>query len=140
MLDFVAVSHDGFAITGCWANIAAPGAPHKIHTHPNNYLSGVYYLKVPAGGESITFLDLRPQTMVISPRAEHDNPANAGKMTVTIDEGLLLIFPSWLAHSVDANDSDEIRISISFNAMFTSFAEKMSEPRWSGRLGGAGGA
>ena len=135
VLDFVAVSYESFAITGCWANIAAPGARHKIHTHPNNYLSGVYYLKVPDGAESITFLDPRPQTMVISPRVERDNPANAGKMTITVNEGLLLIFPAWLAHSVDPNDGDDLRISISFNAMFTSFAESMSEPRWSGRSG-----
>ena len=86
VLDFVEVQYDSFAITGCWANIAAPGAPHKMHTHPNNYLSGVYYLKVPKGGESISFTDPRPQTMVISPRVERDNPANAGKMIVNVEE------------------------------------------------------
>ncbi len=134
VLDFVEVQYDSFAITGCWANIAAPGAPHKMHTHPNNYLSGVYYLKVPKGGESISFTDPRPQTMVISPRVERDNPANAGKMIVNVEEGLLLVFPAWLAHSVDPNASGETRISISFNAMFTSFAETIAEPRWSGEI------
>ena len=33
-------------ITGCWANINPPAAYHPTHNHPNNYLSGVYYVAV----------------------------------------------------------------------------------------------
>ena len=29
--------------------------------------------------------------------------------------GKLIMFPSWLVHSVDSNESNDIRISISFN-------------------------
>jgi hypothetical protein len=35
-----------------------------------------------------------------------------------------------LTHSVDANTSDQTRISISFNVMFSAFAQKMSPPLW----------
>ncbi len=49
---------------------------------------------------------------------------------VTVTNGTLLLFPSWLAHSVDANSSDEIRISISFNVMLSDFAEQVSQPLW----------
>ncbi|MCZ6741535.1 MAG: putative 2OG-Fe(II) oxygenase [Alphaproteobacteria bacterium] len=38
------------------------------------------------------------------------------------------MFPTWLAHSVDASGSDETRISVSFNDMFSAFSEKMSQP------------
>ena len=31
--------------------------------------------------------------------------------------GRLIMFPSWLTHCVDPNESDELRISISFNFM-----------------------
>jgi hypothetical protein len=33
-------------------------------------------------------------------------------------------------HSVDANKSDRIRISASFNAMFSTYAETMGGPLW----------
>ncbi len=43
---------------------------------------------------------------------------------------MLLMFPSYLAHSVAPNESDELRISISFNMMFSRFAEQLSGPLW----------
>ena len=38
-----------FEITGCWATVLAKGAVHKIHSHPNNFLSGVYYVQTRPG-------------------------------------------------------------------------------------------
>jgi Putative 2OG-Fe(II) oxygenase len=42
----------------------------------------------------------------------------------------MLLFPSYLEHSVDANTSDGERVSISFNLMFSSFAQQLSKPLW----------
>ena len=39
----------------------APGAAHGLHSHPNNFLSGVYYVRVPSGGDTINFHDPRSQ-------------------------------------------------------------------------------
>ena len=44
---FLQVDQHPMTITGCWANINPPGAYHPTHNHPNNYLSGVYYVAVP---------------------------------------------------------------------------------------------
>ncbi len=44
--------------------------------------------------------------------------------------GTLLLFPAWLAHSVDPNESAEERVSVSFNMMFPGYAEAMSKPMW----------
>lgn len=41
-----------------------------------------------------------------------------------------LLFPAWRPHSVDPNRSDRTRISISFNVMFSSYAEELSKPLW----------
>jgi hypothetical protein len=41
--------------------------------------------------------------------------ANADQAIITVTDGTLLIFPSWLEHSVDANASERLRISVSFN-------------------------
>jgi ectoine hydroxylase-related dioxygenase (phytanoyl-CoA dioxygenase family) len=47
-----------------------------------------------------------------------------------VRNGTLLIFPAYLQHSVDANASEEERISISFNIMFSDFTENISKPLW----------
>jgi uncharacterized protein (TIGR02466 family) len=44
---FLQVDQYPMVITGCWGNINPPGAYHPTHHHPNNYLSGVYYVTVP---------------------------------------------------------------------------------------------
>ena len=55
---------------------------------------------------------------------------NTDQVVVKVWNGTLLMFPSWLMHSVDANRSDKTRISISFNVMFSEYAENMSQPLW----------
>ena len=45
-LVFLRVGHPQLLLTGCWANVNAPGAAHRMHAHPNNFLSGVYYVQV----------------------------------------------------------------------------------------------
>ena len=42
-------------------------------------------------------------------------PNDLPKIPVKPLEKLLIVFPSWLPHSVELNDTDEERISLSFN-------------------------
>lgn len=55
---------------------------------------------------------------------------NTDQVVVKVHDGTLLMFPSFLEHSVDANTSKEDRISISFNVMFSSFTQQLSKPLW----------
>ncbi|MDH3672622.1 MAG: 2OG-Fe(II) oxygenase family protein [Gammaproteobacteria bacterium] len=134
VLDFLKIVYESFFITGCWANISAKGVRHKTHTHPNNFLSGVYYVQAAAGANTITFEDPRPQTYVIAPAPTERSLENADSNIMPVKEGMLVVFPAWLPHSVDVNQSDQERISISFNVMFSSFGEKMSKPQWIGNV------
>lgn len=117
VLDFLKLDYEGFVITDSWANINPPGHSHMIHTHPNNYLSGVYYVKAPEGSGDIEFLDPRQQALVLQPRVTAQTPQNAWKQRITPQEGQLLIFNSWFQHQVQENRSEDDRISISFNIM-----------------------
>src|SRR6476619_7467546 len=65
---FLQVDQYPMVITGCWANVNPPGAYHPTHHHPNNYLSGVYYVAVPPVGSRILFQDPRPSMIMPSPR------------------------------------------------------------------------
>jgi uncharacterized protein (TIGR02466 family) len=130
ILRFLHVGHEAFEITGCWATVLARGAAHKAHSHPNNYLSGVYYVRTPPGADTINFHDPRNQAGVIRPPVVELTAENTDQVVIRVTNGTLLLFPSYLEHSVDANPSEEERISISFNIMFSSFTEKLSKPLW----------
>lgn len=132
VLDFLRIGHPAFQITGCWVNISTPGASHKMHSHPNNFLSGVYYVQVQDGADSINFHDPRPETGIIRPPVTELTAYNTDQAVVTVEDGTLIVFPAWLPHSVDSNRSVRTRISVSFNVMFSSFAETMGQPLWGG--------
>jgi uncharacterized protein (TIGR02466 family) len=130
VLRFLRIGYDAFEITGCWANVLAKGAAHRAHSHPNNFLSGVYYVRTHPGTDTINFHDPRNQTGIIRPPVLELTAENTDQVVVSVKNGALLIFPSYLQHSVDTNMSEEERISISFNIMFSSFTENVSKPLW----------
>jgi len=130
ILRFLKIGYDAFEITACWASISTPGASHGIHSHPNNFLSGVYYLQTQPGADTINFHDPRVQTSIIRPPVTELTAQNTDQVVVRVRNGTLLVFPSYLQHSVDFNKSDKERISISFNVMFSSFTENLSRPLW----------
>ncbi len=108
----------------------AKGTAHPIHNHPNNFLSGVYYLRTHEGADTVNFHDPRSQTGIIRPPVTELTAENTDQVVVKVSDGTLLMFPSWLPHPVDANGSDETRISVSFNVMFSGYTERMSKPLW----------
>jgi uncharacterized protein (TIGR02466 family) len=110
--------------------VLAKGATHSIHSHPNNFLSGVYYVRSGPGADTINFHDPRRQTSIIRPPVVELTAENTDQIVVRITNGTLLMFPSYLEHSVNINMSTEERISISFNIMFSSFAQELSKPLW----------
>ncbi len=130
ILRFLRIGEQEVEITGCWATVLAHGAAHKLHSHPNNFLSGVYYVCTRPGADTINFHDPRRQSGVIRPPVIELTAENTDQVVLEVREGTLLMFPSYLEHSVDANTSDEERASISFNVMFSSFTERMSKPLW----------
>jgi len=127
---FLKVGQKEIEITGCWANINASGVSHIIHSHPNNFLSAIYYVRTHPGADSVNFHDPRSQTGIIRPPVTELTSQNTDQVVVTVSDGMLLMFPSYLAHSVAPNESDNLRISISFNMMFSLFAERFSRPMW----------
>ncbi|MGI9265217.1 MAG: 2OG-Fe(II) oxygenase family protein [Gammaproteobacteria bacterium] len=133
--DSMTLIYDRFDITACWANVSHKGFPHRQHIHPNNYLSGAYYVRTAPGADSINFHDPRPQAGMIAPPARDQNRSNPDMITLDVREGMLALFPAWLLHSVNPNLSDEIRVSVAFNIMFPSFGTKMAGPLWQGDTG-----
>jgi uncharacterized protein (TIGR02466 family) len=130
VLQFLKIGEPAIEITGCWMNQYAPGAAHRAHSHPNNFLSAVYYVRTRPGADSINFHDPRSQAGVIRPPVTELTAANTDQVVVRVKDGTLLVFPSYLYHSVDANASGEPRVSLSFNLMFSAFPAALSKPLW----------
>ncbi len=100
-----------------WANINPPGAMNRAHQHPNSLWSGVYYIKAPKNSGLLRIDDPRAAASMNRPRMKEGTPPARLWREVSYEPapGKLIMFPSWLTHSVDPNESDDIRISVSFN-------------------------
>ena len=102
-------------ITNMWGNILRPQSQraHAPHTHSNNFLSGVFYLKTSNDTSPIQFFDPRPQSDVLKPRKKKYNRLNSNIAQFESETGWGVVFPSWLQHWVP--ETKDERISIAWN-------------------------
>ncbi len=84
--------------------------------------------------DTVNFHDPRMQTGIIRPPVTELTAYNTDQVVVQVVPGTLLLFPAWLPHSVDRNRSDRERISLSFNLMFSHYAERMAKLLWEGGI------
>ena len=100
-----------------WANINPPGSMNRAHQHPNSLWSGVYYIKAPKNSGQLKIDDPRASASMFRPRQKKEKlPERLWREThYEPIAGRCIMFPSWLMHCVDPNESNDIRISVSFN-------------------------
>ena len=104
-----------------WANINYPKSYNKQHMHPNSQWSGVYYVKVPENSGRLFVEDPRPGPNIILPRRVKGIPRALWRVVLyPAIEGQMIMFPAWLPHGVEINESKEKgekgwRVSVSFN-------------------------
>lgn len=99
-------------IINSWFTKTEPTEYVMTHNHGSVDMSGVYYFKTSGKDGSLFFM----------------NPLSALAGTLFLDNnevisyapevGKILLFPGWLNHGVKSNDTDDVRISISFNICF----------------------
>lgn len=107
-------------VESMWININHPYSYNSPHTHPNSYMSGVYYVKVPENSGKLILKHPSILQPLFTPQGviKSYDESNCSKWTVDPEEGKLVIFPSWIEHEVTQNLSGEDRISIAFNTSF----------------------
>ena len=102
-----------------WINILGEGGHHSGHIHPNSVVSGTCYIAMPDGSGRIKFEDPRLPMMMAAPPLKTDAPAALQRFHyVSPQAGEVLMWESWLRHEVMTSQSEEPRISISFNYAF----------------------
>jgi uncharacterized protein (TIGR02466 family) len=95
-----------------WININSKNDWNSVHQHSQYHISGTYYVKTNKNCGEICFRDPRPGALTNNVYKIYEqypiqffNP----------EDGMLILFPSFLDHYVKPNKSEEDRISISFD-------------------------
>ncbi len=96
-----------------WINLNGTGHYNDQHAHENCFFAGVLYVNVNVNTGDIVFVNnnINPHFEFSSTKAYpvHHN------VSYKPENGKIIIFPSWAQHKVLPNESDEVRISLSFN-------------------------
>ncbi len=102
-------------ITNMWTIVNTKGSSNARHIHNNCYLSSAYYVKAPENCGDILFYDPRSAKVIRKPRTVGPTKLNAEEVNITPQEGMLVLFPSYLHHAVAENISEKERVVVSFN-------------------------
>lgn len=103
------------SIMNMWTTIYPPGAYVPEHVHSNSLLSGVFYAKATERCGNIVFRDPASVAKIMFMRNMTEFPAVETLHVQPVKTGAMVIFPAWLPHSTEPNESDDDRIIISFN-------------------------
>ncbi|MEE4379596.1 MAG: TIGR02466 family protein [Candidatus Competibacteraceae bacterium] len=103
-----------------WANILRHGQYNSLHSHPNAFWSGVYYVNgnpQPEANHSFSgkleLIDPRPGASL-----NYSDFTNLyGRFLVNPVPGQMVIFPGWLQHQVHPYFGPGERITIAFNVI-----------------------
>jgi uncharacterized protein (TIGR02466 family) len=102
-----------YLLNESWVNYSKQYQHHEKHHHLPHRISGVYYIKTNEQDGNLLFyppsiaMDIEQEPSEISSRLVSYAPK----------EGKIILFPSWVEHSVQSNITNSTRISISFNIL-----------------------
>jgi uncharacterized protein (TIGR02466 family) len=103
-----------------WSNINE-GTSSYNHQHSHQgVLSGVFYLDAPEGSGNLVIVNPGMNTLWQGyPMIKARNKYTSEAIKVKPKDGLLILWPSYVPHSVETNSRDVKRISISFNIVLS---------------------
>ena len=102
----------GLYTTESWLNFTKKGERHHKHHHPNSFISGVFYFNT-AKKDMICFHKKSKNNFEIE--TDKFNLFNSNSWDLPVSSGQLVLFPSYLEHSVPVLKENVTRISLSFN-------------------------
>ncbi len=117
-------------IQRAWPIISRPDQGVGAHCHNTAHVSAVYYIKVPTvemsdPGSLVFFNDARVNEVSPGLGSENTDIVDADNYLNQLDtayapvEGRLIIFPAKQRHAVTMNETDEVRVSLSFDIVLT---------------------
>jgi len=121
-------------IQRAWPIVSRTGQEVGAHCHNTAHISAVYYIQVPTDevsdpGSLLFFNDARVNEVCPGLGSENtdivdaENDLNQLYVTYPPAEGRLLIFPAKQRHAVSMNETQELRLSLSFDIVLTATGE-----------------
>lgn len=111
-----------------WIQISQKNSYNLMHNHPFSHYSGVFYVKTTNSPECgcinlYPFCNSNDYQELLFRNSEilDKNNMHTYKSYIPI-EGLMIMFPSGLKHSVSENETNSDRISIAFDVLFKNYA------------------
>jgi uncharacterized protein (TIGR02466 family) len=116
----ILIKDTSLKVTNIWINVNGKGDCNNKHQHPGADLSGVFWIKS-VGPDSGMLCFESPYTYIGCKNIVTMNPKIKDEFAAwqliryAPTEGKICIFPAFLDHWVQENNSNEDRISVSFN-------------------------
>ena len=115
-------------VKGCfrelWYNINGRDSYNVMHSHPDSHLSGVFWIKTPKDSGELVFFHPNAFNCATEYQWYKDEYRDMyglyAHIAITPMPGRMVLFPSYLYHRVERNNSRQDRISCSFNLKFLS--------------------
>lgn len=111
-----------------WFHITRRGGSFGVHNHPLHSWSGVYCVcqegdDPKSGSGEFTIINPHIMNTMYTDMSTYrlKNPYGMGNVSLRLQPGQLILFPSWLLHFVspfEPQADDAIRITVAFNARF----------------------
>ena len=109
-----------YKITQSWINIKHKSESHSPHNHANSLISGVFY----PNNNPLTIPPIKfhkPAANYLLPQylstEDAPNLTYLESIELNVRANLLILFPSYLIHSVNENQNDQLRLSLAFNSI-----------------------
>jgi uncharacterized protein (TIGR02466 family) len=124
MKDVLSFNYPG-QLTQSWVNRNDHGEPTHLHGHPNSIVSGVFYMDIPNTNGALRFhknqFNGTSRTWLMEPSINKENAATNfyafDWIDISVSTGDIILFPSYLPHSVPAHNDITPRWSLAFNSV-----------------------
>jgi uncharacterized protein (TIGR02466 family) len=100
-------------LNGSWFNIYQRNDFQENHVHPTSVISAIYILTCSDDGARLFFNS--PVNNMYHVKKTNETQQTVGQIICKSIPGTLIIFPSHLSHAVERHESDNLRISLSYN-------------------------
>jgi len=106
-------------LSNIWINISGSRNSNNLHSHPHSIMSGVFYIKVPKIGNPGRIQFIHPSKHALDlcwDEVRGSDEQTWREVGYAPEENKLVLFPSWIEHYVESNQTNDWRISLSFNS------------------------
>lgn len=103
-------------IVNSWIARTLPGQSHHTHDHPNSILSGVIYLRTEPSEIHFHGQPGALQGARLEYPVDRRTETNSTTWVQPVEQGVSIVFPSHVQHSVPPNRTNTTRIILGYNA------------------------